>query len=136
MFGAPTDTGGAAVYPVTTPVCSSEPEYVAEGGLTTWQAIDNISTQIKVDVWIDTNGDGVKDTGEDYANVDLTGAYTLDQIKGATYPIDAITLQPAGQAGSSVTIGISIHLDANAGNEFQGDVSAFDITFSLTQVGQ
>lgn len=83
--------------------------------------IDDISNWIDVDWCIDrdTNGD-----------LDCTGTVigTLGDIESRVFDLGA-TLAP----GESVELWLSFHLETEAGNEYQGDVTNFNVEFTLHQ---
>jgi predicted ribosomally synthesized peptide with SipW-like signal peptide len=115
---AATCTGGITVYPVIgDPVCSSEPEYVAEGGPDAWVAKNNIAKVIEYDLKVGDSDIFVEG-----------GGVTVDMIKCMWMPIGQI-LYPQ----QTVTVHQSYHLLATAGNEYQGDVMTFTIDLYAEQ---
>ena len=93
----------------------SEPESVADPGMLH-------TKDISQKIWID-----LSINGEQVLN---DGVITLDQIKnlyikvGDAVPPDAV-----------VIVTISFHLDKNAGNAYQSDVSTFDVEMLALQLG-
>ena len=111
-----TNGGGEATYLAT---CSSEPEYVAEGGPSTWVAIDNVSANLTVSAMADGSPLGDIDTDK------------LDAVP-ATWTLVKQDLAADG----TVSLDLDFVLDSGAGNEFQGDNCTFDIELTLMQDGQ
>ena len=129
------DTGLLA-YPVANPVCSSEPEYEAEGGPGAWSSIDNICDWILVDMWLDVNGNGVYDAG-DVMILPIEEEWPLSAIECDPVPIcheAEVILLPLGP-GETIVIVQSYHLHPDAGNEYQGDRCTFTITYYAEQLG-
>ena len=130
------DTGLLA-YPVGAPVCSSEPEYEAEGGPDAWSPIDNICDWILVDMWIDVNDNGVFDDGIDMMILPIEIGVPLSGIECDWVPIcyeEVYILPPLGP-GETIVIVQSYHLHPDAGNEYQGDCCTFTITYYAEQLG-
>ena len=99
-------------------VGSSEPELVADST----GDIYDISTQIWVDVWYDANKDGVAEEDE---VIYEDGVITLAELNDFDLgPLDA---------GTSADLYLSFHMKEDAGNEYQGDYTTFDIEFTLHQ---
>jgi len=117
--------GGTPLYPVGSEVCSSEPEYVAEGGPGSWVADDNLSDNLTLSLQKDIGAGNVAVTGYDGVNLDVAVANT-----GWTLIWDDM---PASGSGD-ITLGVT--LESVAQNEFQGDNSTFSIEFQLQQDGQ
>lgn len=129
------DTGLLA-YPVGAPVCSSEPEYEAEGGPANWGAIDNICDWILVDMWIDVNDNEVFDEGDEML-MHIEDGVRLSWIECEPVPIcheAEIILPPLG-VGQTIVIVQSYHLHPDADNEYQGDRCTFTITYIAEQLG-
>lgn len=133
----------------------TEPECVAENG--TWTSpdgpctggtpVDNVSTQIGVDIgydldnngtvdedeyliWIDGGVLGVIEQGELFwgDNTDpLNIVATLAQLESVSFDLEALL------GGESRNLVLSFHLAGDAGNQYQGDLSTFDIEFTLHQ---
>jgi len=111
-----TDTGGTI----------NEPECVAEGG--TWTspdgpctgntAVDGISTQITLSCKVDT------------VAVAALDSVLLSAVPGTWTEIEA------DLAPGSITLSLGGSLGSGATNEYQGDVSTFDIELYLAQDGQ
>lgn len=97
--------------PGTTP----EPEPTPDNG--------ELSANMDIVLWVDADGDGVKDTGE-------TELYSgkLNEYSGGPYTVGTL----AGGATTYVSLSYSIN-GAEVGNEIQGDISTFDIEFNLEQ---
>jgi len=112
--------GGATTYPVGAEVCSSEPEYEAEGGPSTWVAIDTIDTEMTLSC--------------ENATVGITG---LDGVKFDVAGAAGYKLVESGLAtGATATVDLGATLDTTANNEYQGDTVSFTIEFQIVQVGQ
>jgi predicted ribosomally synthesized peptide with SipW-like signal peptide len=104
----------------------NEPECAAEGG--TWTSpsgpctgntpVDDISTQITLN-----------------CEVDATPVTGLDNVLLSAVP-GTWTLIKDDLSATSITLSIGGTLDANAGNEYQGDRSTFTIELYLAQDGQ
>ena len=126
---------GIEVYPVGAEVCSSEPEYEAEGGPANWGAIDNICDWILVDMWIDVDGDGVYDDG-DVMILPIEDEVPLSGIECLPEPIcgDGGPLPPL-EPEETIVIVQSYHLHPYADNEYQGDTCTFTITYIAEQLG-
>lgn len=101
------DSGGAL----------SEPEQAAEYA----GPIDDISNWIDVDWCIDPSLDGERD---------CTGVVIgkLGDIESRVFDL-GVTLEP----GQVVELWLSFHLETEAGNEYQGDTTSFDVEFTLHQ---
>jgi len=112
--------GGATTYPSGTPVCSSEPEYEAEGGPSTWVAIDTIDTEMTLSCEKDASGI----TGLDGVKLDVAGT--------AGYKLVESSLA----ADATATVDLGATLDITATNEYQGDTVSFTIEFQIVQEGQ
>ena len=82
----------------------------------------DLSANLDIVVWVDTNNDGVKDVGE---NELASGK--LNALSWTTN--DAGSLD----AGSTTYVSISYSIDSGVGNDIQGDISTFDIEFVLNQ---
>jgi len=109
-------TTGASNYPVDAEVASSEPEYVAESGTGSWVAIDDIDTQILYELTV-----GTTDV------ITYTDELTISDID--TYYIWIGNILAAG----TLTVNQNFKLDADAGNEYQGDDMTFAIEFFSQQ---
>ncbi|MBA7649905.1 hypothetical protein ES703_57704 [subsurface metagenome] len=112
--------GGATTYPSGTPVCSSEPEYEAEGGPSTWVAIDTIDTEVTLSCENATVGI----TGLDGVKLDVAGAAGWKLVEASV------------AANATVTVDLGATLDTTATNEYQGDTVSFTIEFQLVQEGE
>jgi predicted ribosomally synthesized peptide with SipW-like signal peptide len=111
-------SGGIAVYPdPTTGPASSEPEYLAEGGVGRLGVNDNLAQVINYDLKI-----GSSDIFLDSDDV------TVEDIDCMWMPIGQI-LYPGG----TVTVHQSYHIVATAGNEYQGDTITFTIDLYAEQ---
>lgn len=119
-----TDSGGATTYPTVGPKCSSEPEYVAEGGPGSWAAIDDISTKIT----LTCTGTGVTATHIE--------GQTLAVAAGNGYGSPSAVKVADLATGGEVTITLGGSLPNTVTNEYQGDVSTFTVEFYLAQDGQ
>jgi len=114
-----TDTGGTETYAAGAPIngnVTSEPEAVAE--IVIGNRVDDISTQITLSCKVDT-----------VAVVALDGVL-LSAVPGTWTEIKA------DMASGSITLSLGGSLDSGATNEYQGDVSTFDIELYLAQDGQ
>ncbi len=89
----------------------SEPELEAEGGT----PVDDISSTIAIDLKVGNR------------QVIL---WTADKMLSNTGRIYIGTFEP----GESKDVSISFHMDINAGNEYQGDQSSFDIVIEAEQL--
>ncbi len=114
-----TNGGGTAAYPTGSPVASNEPEYVAEGGPSSWVANDAVSSNLTVSAMADGSPLGDIDTDK------------LDAVP-ATWTLLKANLAADG----TVSLDLDFTLDALAGNEFQGDNCTFDIELYMQQAGQ
>jgi len=113
--------GGATTYPSGTPVRSSEPEYEAEGGPSTWVAIDDIDTMITLSCENATVGI----TGLDGVKLDVAGAAGWKLVEAGLI------------ANATATVDLGATLDGAATtNEYQGDTVSFTIEFQIVQAGQ
>jgi len=111
-----TDGGGTLAYPVGSEVCSSEPEYVAENGLVSWAAIDNVSANLTVSC--DAGGSPVA---------------TIDTVKLDSVPSTWTLIKDDLGAGANISLDLDFTLEALASNEFQGDNCTFDIELYMQQ---
>ncbi len=90
--------------------------------------IDDISNWIDVDYWIDGPHSAIDDTVVCQSGA---GLGRLADIESRTFDLGT-TMEPS----QWYAVCISFHLDRDAGNEYQGDVSTFDIEFTLHQTTQ
>ena len=111
-----TDGGGAATYLA---VCSSEPEYVAEGGAGRTSVNDAVSENLTVSC--DADGGPVA---------------TIDTVKLDSVPTGWTLIKEDLGASANISLDLDFTLEALAGNEFQGDNCTFDIELTLMQDGQ
>lgn len=135
----------------------TEPECVEEGGTWDptftppcqgggWSPINGISSQIGVDICYDLNGNGTVAGDECLIWVDDTNGVIEpgelswgDNLNPNDVVASLVQLESVGfdlgdlLAGESRGLIISFHLDEDAGNQYQGDLSTFDIEFTLHQ---
>ncbi len=137
----------------------TEPECVAEHGQ--WSEtdgacagptpIDNVSTKIGVDIGYDLDGSGAIEDNEYLIWTDVPGTpsggvinagelswgtptdtnkivATLAQLNSVGFDLGHLS------GGDTRQLKLSFHLKADTDNEYQGDVSTFDIEFTLHQV--
>ncbi len=112
------DSGGTETYLAGAPISgnvTSEPEAVAEIAATI--RVDDISTQITLSCEVDTFAVGA-----------------LDSILLSAVPVGWTEIAP--DLTGSITLSLGGSLGSGAGNEYQGDVSTFDIELYLAQDGQ
>jgi len=84
--------------------------------------VGELGEKMTVTLWIDLNGNGVRDDGELLYSGNLNGM-------SRTYS-NLITLSPNG---GSVDVYLEWSIPINVGNEIQSDSVSFDITFMLNQ---
>jgi len=87
--------------------------------------IFDISNWILVNIWYDENGNGVWDDGEFI--IRESDGWTLRGIESHVWELGTLP------AGASRYVYLSFHLKAETGNAYQGDMSTFDIEFTLEQ---
>ncbi len=109
-------TGGISVYPVSAPVCSSEPEYVEGGGPS---YVEKCDIDTVIDYSLTVGGVEIIKQGEK----------TLKDVHCKWYKI--ATLLP----GASVTVEQDYHMKADTTNWAQGDTCEFNITYYAEQQG-
>lgn len=145
---------------VNTGGTNTEPECIAENG--SWTSpngpcvspiavADDVSTQIGVDIGYDLDGNGTVEEDEYLIwtdggasgdiepgelawgdNLDPHNIVaTLDELNSESF--DLGYLVGAGPGAGPRTLILSFHLDGDTGNQYQGDVSTFDIKFTLHQ---
>ena len=113
------DTGGTETYAAGAPISgnvTSEPEAVAE--ITIGNRVDDISTQITLS-----------------CKVDAVAVVALNDVLLSAVP-GTWTEIKADLAPGSITLSLGGSLGSGASNEYQGDVSTFDIELYLAQDGQ
>lgn len=118
-----TNGGGTPLYDPaggTSYVCSTEPEYVAENGLVSWSADDNLSDNLTVACTV--GGNPV--SGINSANVTSAAASGWHEIV------------PDMAASGTTTFDLDLTLHQNTDNTAQGDNCTFVIEFRLMQNGQ
>lgn len=81
-----------------------------------------LSANMDIVLWVDANDDGVQDEGE-------AELYT-GKLDAWADPVSAGPLA----AGDTTYISLSYSIDSEVGNVIQGDISTFDIEFTLDQV--
>ena len=82
----------------------------------------DLSANLDMVIWVDTDNDGIKDAGE----TELASG-KLNALSWTTH--DAGSLD----AGNTKYVSISYSIDSSVGNDIQGDTSTFDIEFVLNQ---
>ena len=82
----------------------------------------DLSANMDILIWVDSNGDGIKDVGE-------TVLY-IGKLSAEAGPYSIGTLN----SGVTNYVSMSYSIDSGVGNDIQGDSSSFDLEFTLAQV--
>ena len=118
-----TDGEGPALYDPaggTSYVCSTEPEYTAEGGPGSWAISDNLSDHLTLACTVNATGvTGIN--GEAVKDAETNGWQEI---------------APDMSAGGTINFDLDVTLHQDTANYAQGDNCTFAIEFQLMQDGQ